>query len=658
MTSDAAVHAKAVELVRLVLEMTTAAGSGHPSSAASLAHLVTVLMYGHMRYDPRRPDHPAADRLVLSEGHACPIVYAAAADLGVWLETEAGERRPMTAADAMQLRAADSPIDGHPNPAVGFPFFPAATGSLGQGPSIAAGLALAAELDRSDRRVFCLIGDGESREGQVWEAMDFLVERALLAVLPIFNCNHFGQTGPVSAQQSPSVLAGKLEAYGFDAELIDGHDPAAIRAVLADHERRVRDHAPRPLALVARTVKGWGVPLMQGDGHHGKPVARRQLDEALRQLEATARELGSSAGGELRPRSFTPGSTPRRDEVEVGTPPPATLTGAFAALGRTKDLAGGSLATRDAFGVALRMLGPARPDLVVLDGDVGNSTRTDEFAATPDLAARFVDCRISEQHMVSCAGGLCAGGKTAFVATFGKFLTRAYDQLEMALIGRFPLKLVGSHVGLTPAADGPSQMALADVGFFRALSMVAADGGPPLMHVLTPADPFAAYALTLAMAAHPGACYLRTMRQALPVLYDDDTSFSLGGHRVLASGSDLLIVAWGQALHQAIVARRELEGRGVNATLVDLYSIPFDGGAIAELAAQVGGRVLTVEDNYGGGLGSAVADALAAARANARVDQMFVACLPKSARTPDEALERVGLSARHIVTAAEHLAAK
>jgi transketolase len=210
----ASVHAKAINLIKLSLEMTTAAGSGHPTSAASLAHLVTVLMYTHMRYDPAYPDHPAADRLVLSEGHACPIVYAAAADLGLAIGKDPEHRRPMTRDDALRLRAIDSEIDGHPNPAEGFPFFPAATGSLGQGLSIANGLALAARLDGLDRRIFCLIGDGESREGQIWEAVDFLMDYHLTAVCPIFNCNAYGQSDAVSPQQAPNVTAAKLRAAG------------------------------------------------------------------------------------------------------------------------------------------------------------------------------------------------------------------------------------------------------------------------------------------------------------------------------------------------------------------------------------------------------------------------------------------------------------
>src|ERR671915_1532090 len=202
MSFEAAVHKKAVEIGKLSVEMTTAAGSGHPSTALSLAHLVTVLMYKQMRWDPKDPWNPGADRLVLSEGHAVPIIYAAYADLGGVIGRSREEARPMTRQDAMSLRAIESPIDGHPHPQVGFPFFDAATGSLGQGLSVAAGLGAAARMDKRDRNIYCIIGDGESREGQIWEAVDFIVEHALTNVIPIFNCNRLAQSDWVSSQQS------------------------------------------------------------------------------------------------------------------------------------------------------------------------------------------------------------------------------------------------------------------------------------------------------------------------------------------------------------------------------------------------------------------------------------------------------------------------
>lgn len=637
MSFESSVHAKAIELTKLSIEMTGAAGSGHPTSAASLAHLVTVLLYDHMRYDPSHPDAPAADRLVLSEGHACPIVYAAGADLGFPIGVD--ERRPMTRDDAMTLREIDSPIDGHPNPAEGFPFFPAATGSLGQGLSVAAGMALAARLDGLDRRVFCLIGDGESREGQIWEAVDFLVDHGIAAVLPVFNGNRYGQVEEVSAQQSPEVLEKKLIAAGLDVRVIDGHDPAAIREVLAAHAKAAS--GSRPMAVVAKTVKGWGFDTIFDGGHHGKPLSDEEQEQAFRLLDERARALGAE---------WTKG------DLEIAVPaddlPPGTASGtlptfpeALERFGMSDVLEKGKYPTRKAYGVALRALGHADARIVALDGDVRNSTYSEYFADDAELAPRFFTSKIAEQNLVSAAAGLALSGKIPFASSFGKFLDRAYDQMEMAIVSRANLKLVGSHTGVSLAADGPSQMALPDVAFFHAFATAAFREGTPLCHVLTPCDAYSAYGVTLSMAKHDGPCYLRTLRPGTPFVYDEKETFPLGGHKVLAEGKHLLLAAWGYMVHEAKKLRTELAQDGVEATLVDLYSIPFDADAIRELARASGGRVAVIEDNYGAGLGAAVASALAASPEPIEVRQLHVRRIPKSGRTPADVLAHVGLGA-------------
>jgi len=677
MSFDAFVHGKAIDLIRQSIKMTTAAGSGHPTSAASLAHLVTVLMYHHMRYDPARPDDPSADRLVLSEGHACPIVYAAAADLGVAIVDGTGSRRPMTCDDALGLRRIESPIDGHPNPAEGFPFFPAATGSLGQGLSVAAGLALGARLDGLDRRIFCLIGDGESREGQIAEALDFIIDYHLSAVCPIFNCNAYGQADRVSHQQSPNVLTAKLRAWGYEVRRIDGHNPTEIRSALDDHAACSRDPNTPPLAIVAQTVKGWGFLRTAGEDAHGKPVPAADESAALAELEATATRVGAArTPGELPGSRVKEDARPQRRQSgessgqtgdgatrqAAGHRPPMAarasevpdLDAALREYGQEKLLAKGRLAPRKAFGVALRALGRTDPRIVALDGDVRNSTFSEFFYQDADLRERFYECKIAEQHMVSCAGGLAAAGKIPFVSTFGKFITRAYDQVEMGLISRFNLKLVGTHVGVSLAADGPSQMALADTAFFRAWA-TARERGEPVLYVLYPADARSAYCLTVAMAHHEGACYLRAMRPDVPLLYDQETSFKLGGHHVVRRGRDLLIVATGYMVHEALNALQALADEGIDATLVDLYCLPFDESAIAALAREHQGRVLTVEDNYGGSMGSAVADALAERNVGAVVRQLYVRRIPKSGRSPEDLLRYVGLSQDDLVRAAREL---
>jgi transketolase len=640
MSFAAAVHAKAIQLDKTSLEITASAGAGHPTSAMSLGHIVTVLMYHSMRWVPAHPQYAGSDRLVLSEGHAVPIVYAACADLGVGIGQD-GDLRPMTMADAATLRAIDSPIDGHPNPVEGFPFFDAATGSLGMGLSVAAGLGLAARHDGHDKQIYCIIGDGESREGQVWEAVDFIIDHQLSSVVPIFNCNSYGQADRVSNQQTSGVTAKKLEAAGFIVEVIDGHDPEAIQTALdvarTNSEKGVQG---APVAIVANTVKGWGSPICQGGGWHGKPVTGDKLEAAMEELDGLRAQLTSTldASDDL---TIYPPSDSAGPASSIEDAP--SFSDAMKQFDMASTLATGKFATRRAFGVALRALGHVNSDVVVLDADVKNSTFTEWFGNDPELSDRMYECKIAEQNMVSVGAGLSAGGKIPFVATFAKFFTRAYDQIELAINSGANLKVVGSHSGIGPASDGPSQMSLPDVAWFRSLSTAKDHRGNPACYVLQPADAYAAYGLTQVMADYEGVCYMRTCRPEVEFLYDDSTVFNLGGLEVLTTGRDLLIVSAGYMLHECNKAIELLDKAGIDASIIDLYSLPFDADKLLDVANDNGGMVLTVEDNYGGGIGSAVADAVTESGDGFTIEQMHVRRIPKSARTVEDELEYLGL---------------
>lgn len=643
MSFDSTIHAKAIDLTKLSYEMTAEAGSGHPTSCASLAHLTTVLMYNHMRWEPDNPAHPCSDRLVLSEGHAVPIIYAACADMGVMFGQGRDNWRRMTREDAMSLRAIDSEVDGHPNPVEGFPFFDAATGSLGQGLSIAAGVAAAARVDDLDRRVYCIIGDGESREGQIWEAVDFIKDYDLRAVCPIFNCNVYAQSDEVSPQQSAETTAAKLEAAGFEALVIDGHRPAEIVEALKKHVESTSGSG-KPVAIVANTQKGWGSPSQQGHGHHGKPADGDDMKKALDELDATGRQVGAASDVQLKipmMNSERPGA--------VEAQPMPTFAEALKQFGKEDVIAKGKFATRKAYGVALQALGHANPAIVALDADVSNSTFAEDFHKDEALNPRYFECRIAEQNMVSVAAGLSAGRKIPFCSTFAKFVTRAYDQVEMAINSGANFKVVGSHAGISLAADGPSQMSLPDVAWFRSFGTAINQNGKPSCYVLQPSDAYQAYALTVLAAEHDGPVYMRTLRPDMEFIYNDNVQFRLGGHEVLTEGRDLLIVAAGYMVHQANLALEKLDAQGVDATLVDLYSLPFDEEAILDLANENNGMILTLEDNYGGGIGSAIADCVSASGDGFTVNQMHVKRIPKSGRTPEAVMDYCGLGVDDIV---------
>ncbi|WP_428936944.1 transketolase [Fontivita pretiosa] len=643
MSFAAAVHRKAIELAKLSVEMTTAAGSGHPSSALSLAHLVTVLMYHQMRWDPRDPWNRASDRLVLSEGHAVPIIYAAMADLGVMIGKSRDEARPMTRDDAMKLRAIDSPIDGHPNPGLGVPFFDAATGSLGQGLSVAAGLAAAAKMDGVDRDIYCLIGDGEAREGQIWEAMDFIVDHALVNCVPIFNCNELAQSDWVSPQQSFQSIRDKAQAYGFIVRVIDGHDPDQISRAL--NELHVVKNGHRPLAIVARTIKGWGSPAEQGMGKHGTPVSADKLKTVLAELDQTARELGVADSTPATSHLSIP--APRATASAMNHDTRITIAPfleGLAAVGLDKLARENKpIATRKAYGAALLALGRADSRVIGLDGDVKNSTYAEWLAQ--HLPEQYLECRIAEQNMISVAVGLAAAGKIPFVSTFAKFVMRGYDQIEMAIITGANIKVVGSHAGVTPAADGPSQMGLPDVAFFRSFTRVQNYAGQTAVRYFFPSDAVSCYRIVELMANLNGCCYLRTLRADLKLLYSPDERFEVGGYKVLREGGAGVFVASGYMVHECLDAARELSQNGQDFTVIDAYSLPLNTQQILEMAQRNGGQIITVEDNYSGGLDVELASAIATSGADVRLRSHYVTRLPKSGRQPQHVLAYLNLDA-------------
>lgn len=644
MSYEAAVHAQALELDRLSLEMTAASGTGHPTSAMSIGHLVTTLMFTSMRWSPDFPNYPTSDRLVLSEGHAVPAVYAAMATLGVKVGKE-DDKRSLSVDDLSTLRDWHSVLDGHPNPMEGVDFFDAATGSLGQGLSVAAGVAKAARIDGIDRRVYCIIGDGEAREGQVSEALDFIVDHQLTNVCTIFNCNEYGQADRVSGQQSPEVMTHKLQAFGFEVIEIDGHAPNQIKAAFDKFIEISANENTKPIAIVAKTIKGWGAPSMQGGGWHGKPATGEALEKALGEIAERRIELTSALSGSDEFTIEPPSEAPQRNVNDAELPP---LSTAMESMDMGHVLSSGKFATRKAYGVALRALGAINTDVVVLDADVSNSTFSETFKKDANLESRFVECKIAEQNMISVGAGMSAAGKMPFCSTFAKFMNRAYDQIEMAMNSGSNIKLIGSHAGITLAADGPSQMSLPDIAWFRSFSTMTDHHGNPGCYVLQPADAYAAYALTGVMAEYESMCYMRTIRADTELLYSDDHVFNLGGFETLAEGRDIVLAASGIMVHEGNKAVEILDKAGVSATLLDMYSIPFDTDKLLDIVGENGGFVISLEDNYGGGLGSAIADALMESGDGFELAQMFVKRIPKSARTPDEMLEMCGLTAQDI----------
>ena len=479
--------ALARRLRRDAIRATAAAGSGHPTSALSAADLMAVLLDGYLRIDVARPKAPARDHLVLSKGHASPLLYAALRAIDA-----------IDDAELLTYRKLGSRLEGHPTPAL--PSVDVATGSLGQGLPIAVGMALAARLQDQPSRMWVISGDSEMAEGSVWEAVQQAAFHGLGAITLIVDVNRLGQRGPTMLGWDLDAYARRLQAFGWDVQCVDGHDVDAI----ADAYDAARSADGRPTAVLAHTIKGRGVAEAEdAPDLHGKPLEDPEgAIAALGEIVEVAPRMARVPDGSVQ--YARPQATPR----------PTYRTGSTAA-------------TRLAFGEALAALGDLRPDLTVLDGEVSNSTYTAKFADRhPD---RFFEHYIAEQQLVASAVGMAARGLRPVASTFAAFLSRAADFVRMAAISRVSLALVGTHAGVSIGEDGPSQMALEDLAFFRALTGST---------VLYPCDANQCAALTYLLPELDGIAYLRATRGDTPVIYAPDDEFGIGGSRVVrTSGS-------------------------------------------------------------------------------------------------------------------------
>ncbi|MFB7116299.1 transketolase [Streptomyces sp. NPDC056190] len=582
------------------------AGSGHPTSSMSAADIMAVLLANHLRYDFDRPEHPGNDRFVLSKGHASPLLYSAYKAAGAIDDEE-----------LLTFRKLGSRLEGHPTPRR-LPWVETATGSLGQGLPIGVGIALTGKrLDHADYRVFVLCGDSELAEGSIWEAAEHAGYEHLDNLTVILDVNRLGQRGPTRHGHDLDAYARRFRAFDWHTIEIEGHDVDAVDRAFGE----AISTRGQPTAIIARTFKGRGVKDAEDrEGLHGKPL--KDPDEAVEELGGVR---------DIRVRVHEPRSARSLHAVGDGN------------LELPRWDKGEKVATRDAYGQALAALGTARGDVVALDGEVGDSTRSEFFAK--EHPERYFECYIAEQQMVAAAVGMARRGWVPYASTFAAFLTRAHDFVRMASVSGSGINLNGSHAGTAIGQDGPSQMGLEDLAMMRAVHGST---------VLYPCDANQAAELVARMADLDGVRYLRTSRGASPVLYGPEEDFPVGGSKVLRSSARdrLTVVAAGVTLHEALAAADALGQDGIAVRVIDLYSVkPVDRDTLRE-AAEDTGCLLTVEDHHAeGGIGDAVLDAFTDGRPVPRLVRLAVREMPGSA-SPAEQLHAAGIDAESIAAAA------
>lgn len=604
-------------LRRHSVETTTLAGSGHPTTCMSAADIVATLFFTTLRFDVPNPDNPLNDRFVLSKGHAAPLLYA------VWAEAGAFPVERLKT-----LRRIDSELEGHPTPR--FKWAEVATGSLGQGLSIANGMALAAKMDNLPYRVYALLGDGEVAEGGVWEAIAFASYYKLDNLTAIVDVNRLGQSAPTMLQHNLETYARRFEAFGWHAIIVDGHDVEQ----LMDAFEQAKNVKGKPTVILAKTLKGKGVSFLEDkEGWHGRPLPKDLAEKALAELALTEEQIALARSLKVKPPTDGIPSLPTVPEDW------------YRQIEFPRYELGQQVATREAYGDGLVAIGKVNPKVVALDGDVKNSTFSEKFmAAFPE---RFIECFIAEQNMVGTAVGLATRGKIPFASSFACFLMRAYDFIRMAGIGMANIKLCGSHAGVSIGEDGPSQMGLEDIAAMRAI---------PRSIVLYPCDAVSTVKLVAEMAKYQGIAYLRTTRPKTPVIYNNDEEFHIGGCKILRSSADdaVTVVAAGITVFEALKAYEVLANEGIKIRVIDLYSVkPLDEATLVRCASETNRTIITVEDHYPeGGIGDAVAGAVS--KEGIKVFKLAVNDLPRSGK-PNELMDMFGISARHIVETVKRL---
>jgi transketolase len=568
------------------IKATTTANSGHPTSCMSCADIISALFFSEFKKN---------DEFVLSKGHSVPILWSVFAEAGIIKESE-----------LKTLRKIDSLLEGHPTKRM--PMIKIATGSLGQGLSSGVGMALGKKLNKDKGTVYVLQGDGETAEGSVWEAANTAAYYKLDNLCLIIDANKFGQSQQSMHGHHLKTYKNKLNAFGWDSVIINGHK---IKQILKALKKAKKSN--KPFAIIAKTKKGKGFKQVENkDGFHGKPFSQEDVEKAIKEIGETNIKLKTEL---ILKKRINPTI---KDTI------------------LNKYNLGEMVATRDAFGKALLKIGQNNKKIVAVDGDVGNSTMTKYFF--DKFPERSFQSFIAEQNMVGMAMGLSAEGFVPFASTFATFFTRAHDFIRMAQYSNVDINLVGSHIGVSIGSDGPSQMGLEDISMFINI---------PNAIILCPSDAVSAEKLTLEMAKKPGINYMRTLREKTPVLYSNNDFFKFGGLKVLKKSSDdkVLVIGYGITVHEALKAYKNLLEQGINIRIIDLYSIkPIDEESLIKNAKECNNKIILVEDHYEGGASTLITKTLG------KITHLYIKSTPRSGE-PEELRKMFGIDSEAIISA-------
>jgi transketolase len=587
------------------LIMTSKADSGHPTSCLSFAELLSCLFFNELKLDTKNPNNPDNDEFILSKGHAAAILYSCLKHIGVLTE------------NLENYRKLTSDLEGHPTPEL--KWIKVATGSLGQGLSIGAGMALASKLQKRKSRTYVLLGDSELAEGSNWEALQFSSFNNLSNLTAIIDLNRLGQRGETMIGHNSKLLAIRLSSFGWNTIVIDGHNIKQILDAL--NKARKSD---KPTAIIAKTIKGKGVSFLEDkNGWHGKALNEKELKKALAEIP-----------------------NPQLTKITISPPEPInTKLPLEHKIILTKYKPQDEISTREAYGLTLANLTKSNPNILALDAEVSNSTFSEKVKK--ETPKQFIECFVAEQNMIGLALGLSKKGFNVFASSFASFLSRAHDQIRMSSISKANFTICGSHCGISIGQDGASQMGLDDLAMFRAI---------PTSTILYPSDAVSAEKLTILSSTISGIKYLRTTRPKTPIIYEQKEEFPIGEFKILKQSNKdkLVLIGSGITLHESLKAHEELKKSKIDSAVIDLYCIkPLNSKKLIEFVKQHGNKIIVTEDHYKeGGIGEALLSALN--NSGIEISHLAVSRIPHSG-TKDELLDRYGINAKAIVNLAKKI---
>jgi transketolase len=581
------------------LEMTSVAGSGHPTSCLSCAEIMSVLFFNEMKYDIKNPNNRGNDEFIMSKGHASPILYSALSKAGAIND------------NLLKLRKLNSRLEGHPVPR-NFNWAKFATGSLGQGLSAGVGMALAGKLQEEDFRTYVLLGDSEMAEGSVYEACELASHYKLNNLIAILDVNRLGQRGETMLGHKTNEYKKRFESFGWNTTVVNGHDVGQLLKAFG-----VAQKSKKPFAIICKTFKGKGVSFLENkEGWHGKALNEEELKKALIEIPAV-----------------------KMPKVYINKRRNTDFKFKFRIYQGNKYKIGELVATRDAYGRTLASLAKSYGGILAVDGEVSNSTKSDEVKKIN--SKQFIEAFIAEQNMIGMSIGLSKRGYRVFASSFAAFLSRAHDQIRMAALSDADIVVCGSHAGVSIGEDGASQMGLEDIGMIRSL---------PESIVFYPSDAVSTEELTKLSSRLKGIRYIRTTRGKTPVIYRNSEKFEVGDFKILKKSSrdKVVLVGSGITLHECLKSYEELKKKKIDVAVVDLYCVkPFNYKRFIEFVKKHGGRVVVVEDHYPeGGIGEMLASGLVGS--GIEIKNLAVREVPHSGSS-DELLKKYGIDSSAIV---------